>query len=399
MNESNEPYGPNEMKVLPGRRHLMQVVYSLLSGGSERLAYELARRLDATQIRSSICALAMGGPMAETLADAGIPFRVLGCAPGRQWLLMPALYRLFREQRVDVVQTHHVKQLVYSGLGARLAGAKLVHVEHDYWSLRAPRARRCLRTLAPLCHRIVVVGEVIRDFLVNDVGLSASRIRVIPNGVDIARYRPHPALTRDMLGLPCDGRLIGQVGRLETEKDHATLLRAFAIVACTCLDARLVIVGDGSQRSELQRAAGALGLAARVHFLGLRSDVADLLPHLDVFVLSSRNEGLPFALLEAMACGRPVVATSVGEIPRIVQQAVTGMTVPPGDPTALANALVAVLGHQSLATAMGGAARHVIEERYSLARVVDQYEELYSSLLTPTASAGRTDEVLAGRPT
>lgn len=381
------------------RWHLMQVVYSLLRGGSERLAYELALRLDATQVRSSICALAMGGPMAETLADAGIPFRVLGCAPGRQWLLIPALYRLFREQRVDVVQTHHVKQLVYSGLGARLAGAKLVHVEHDCWSLRAPRARRCLRTLAPLCHRIVVVGEVIRDFLVSDVGLPASQVSVIPNGVDVARYRPQPTLTRETLGLPARGRLIGHVGRLEAEKDQAGLLCAFAIVAYACPDARLVIVGDGSQRGELQRAANALGLAARVHFLGLRRDVPELLPHLDLFVLSSRNEGLPFSLLEAMACGRPVVATAVGEIPRVIQHEVTGMRVPPGDPKALANALAVVLNRRAVATAMGCAARHVIEERYSLARVVGQYQELYRSLFDPTSAVDRTREVLVGRPT
>lgn len=381
------------------RRHVTQVVYSLLRGGSERLAYELARRLDATTTRSSICALAMGGPMAETLADAGIPFRVLGCAPGRQWFLIPALYRFFREQRVDVVQTHHVKQLVYSGLGARLAGAKLVHVEHDCWSLRAPRAQRCLRALAPLCHRIVVVGDGIRDFLVNNVGLPASQLSVIPNGVDLVRYRPQPTRTREMLGLPTKGRLIGHVGRLEPEKDLDTLLGSFAIVAYAGSDARLVIVGDGSLRSALQRAARALGLSGRVHFLGNRTDVADLLPHLDVFVLSSRNEGLPFSLLEAMACGRPVVATAVGEIPRVIQHEVTGMMVSPGDPKTLANALAGVLNRRPAAASMGCAARHVIEERYSLARVVGQYQELYSSLLTPAASARRTREALAGRPT
>lgn len=381
------------------RWHLMQVVYSLLHGGSERLAYDLAARLDAAQVRSSICALTTGGPLAETLACAGIPYRVLQCPPGRRWRMLVRLHRLFREQQVDIVQTHHVKQLAYSGLGARLAGARLVHVEHDCSSLRAPRARRCLRHLAPLCHRIVVVGEVIRDFLVSDVGLSASQISVIPNGVDLARYRPEPVLSRGMLGLPSSGRLIGHVGRLEIEKDHGTLLGAFAIVAYRCADARLVIVGDGSQRSELQHAAYALGLATRVHFLGLRDDVAELLPHLDVFVLSSRNEGLPFALLEAMACARPVVATSVGEIPRVIQHEVSGLTVSPGDPKTLANALTAVLDNRPLATAMGATARHLVEERYSLTRVISQYEDVYRSLFDPTSAVDPSGKVLVGRPT
>lgn len=381
------------------QRHLMQVVYSLLRGGSERLACDLALRLDTARVRSSVCALTMGGPMAETLAGAGIPFHVLGCASGRQWAVIIKLYRLFRKQHVDVVQTHHIKQLLYSGLGARLAGARLVHVEHDCSSLRAPRVQRRLRVLAPLCHRIVAVGDTIRDFLVSEVGLPASQVSVIPNGVDVARYGPQPTMTREMLGLPARGRLIGHVGRLEAEKNQTGLLCAFAIVAYTCPDARLVIVGDGSQRSELQHAAHALGIAGRVHFLGLRNDVADLLPHLDVFVLSSRSEGLPIALLEALACARPVVATTVGEIPRLIQNEVTGVTVPPADPKALANALAGLLSSPHLAAAMGRAARQVIEERYSLTRVIGQYQELYRSLFSPVPSADRTHEALVGRPT
>lgn len=383
------------MNVLPDQRHLMQVVYSLLRGGSERLACDLALRLDPARVRSSVCALVMGGPMAATLEEARIPFHVLRCAPGRQWRVMAGLYRLFREQHVDVVQTHHVKQLAYSGPGARLAGARLVHVEHDYASLREAKVRRRFRALAPLCHRIVAVGDVIRDFLVNEVGLPASQVSVIPNGVDVTQYRPEPTLTREMLGLPARGRLIGHVGRLEAEKDQATLLCAFAIVAYTCPDARLVIVGDGSQRSELQRAACALGLAARVHFLGLRTDVADLLPHLEVFVLSSRSEGLPIAMLEAMACARPVVATAVGEIPQLIPSEVTGVTVRPADPRALARALGGLFSRRHLAAAMGRAARRLIEEQYSLTRMIRQYEDLYGSLFGPPSPADRAHEALS----
>lgn len=381
------------------RRHVMQVVYSLLCGGSERLACELALRLDPANARSSVCALTTDGPMAEALARAGVPFHVLRCAPGRQWLVMAKLYRLFREQHVDVVQTHHVKQLVYSALAARLSGAKLIHVEHDCWSSRVPRARRYLRALAPFCHRIVAVGESIREVLVKHIGLPASQLTVIPNGVDVTQFRPLPGMARETLGLPAQGRLVGHVGRLEAEKDQAGLLRAFALAAYTCPDATLVIVGDGSQRGELQRAAHALGIAARVRFLGLRSDIADLLPHLDVFVLSSRSEGLPIAVLEAMACARPVVATAVGEIPKLIRSGKTGVTVEAADPKALAGALAELLSRPQEAAVMGRAARQMIEERYSLTRVISQYQELYRSLFNPTSSADRTREVLVGRPT
>lgn len=367
----------------------MQVVYSLLRGGSERLACELALRLDPDCVRSSICALAMGGPVADTLADAGIPFDVIGCAPGRQWPTIVKLYRVFRKERVDVVQTHHLKQLVYSAVGARLAGAKLVHVEHDCWSLRPPKAQRCLRTLAPLCHRIVAVGESIRDFLVREVGLPASKVTTIPNGVDVTHYSPTPTLPREALGLVARRRLIGHVARLEPEKDQETLLRAFDIVLRTCSDARLVIIGDGSERANLERTVRSLGVAAHVDFLGLRTDVAALIPHLQVFALSSRNEGLPLVILEAMACARPVVAPAVGEIPQVVRDGVTGVTVPPGDPTALAGALVGILERPQWAATMGLAARQVVEQQYSLTRVIQQYDELYASLFAPAPSADR----------
>lgn len=361
-------------------RRLMQVTYSLLPGGSQRLACDLALRLDPSRVRSSICALTEGGPLAEALAEGGVPSYVVGCAPGRQWRVVPRLYRLFRETRADLVQTHHLKQLLYSALGARLAGATLIHVEHEYLSLRQPRARRYLRGMAPLCHHIVAVGEEVRAFLVREVGLPPSKISVITNGVDVERYAPRPRAGREVLGLPPGDRLIGHVARLEAEKDQAGLLHAFRIVLNACPDARLVLVGDGSRRGELHRLAWSLGIAGRVDFLGFRQDVADLLPHLDVFVLSSAGEGLPISMLEAMACERPVVVTALGEIPRVLHDGVTGMMVPPGDPAALARAVTTVLQDPRRARAMGAAARRRVAEAFNLTRVVGQYQALYDAL-------------------
>lgn len=361
-------------------RRLMQVVYSLTLGGSERLACDLALRLDPDRVRSCICALTAGGPMAKTLQEAAIPFYVVGCPPGVQWRVMAKLYRLFRENRADVVQTHHIKQLFYGGIGARMAGAALVHVEHETFSLREDRPRRGLRLLARICDQIVAVGDEIKTHLVNEVGLPPSKVTVIPNGVDLTRYAPQPRVARQVLGLHPQGRLVGHVGRLEPEKDQVSLLHAFRLVADTHADVRFVIIGDGSQRSELERLAQALGIAGRVAFLGFRQDVADFLPHLELFVLSSLNEGLPIAMLEAMACARPVVTTALGEIPRVIRDGVNGMTVPPGHPAMLARAITSVLEHPAGGRAMGVQARQLIEERFSLTRVVEQYQDLYDSL-------------------
>jgi sugar transferase (PEP-CTERM/EpsH1 system associated) len=370
------PGGPGS-----GRVHVMQVVYSLGAGGSERLACDLGLRLDPSRVRSSVCALDAGGPLAADLSRAGIPFHVMGRRPGFDWRVIPRLYRLFRERRVDLVQTHHLVSIVYGGLAARLAGAVLVHVEHEYFSLKRPRARRVLRVLARLCHHIVAVGEEVQEFLVSEIGLPRSKVVVIRNGVDVVLYSPQKRVLRAALGFAPEDRLIGHVARLEAEKDQETLLLAFRTLLGAHPNARLVIVGDGSRRDDLRQVSTSLGIAERVDFLGSRNDVADILPHLDVFVLSSIHEGLPLALLEAMACARPVVATAVGEVPRVVRNGITGVTVPPGDPAALAASLAVVLERAAWAAAMGQAARLLIENTFNIDCSAQQYQALYHTLL------------------
>jgi glycosyltransferase involved in cell wall biosynthesis len=361
--------------------HVIQVIPSLYQAGSERLAYELVRKFDPCRFRSSICALDLGGPLAEDLQSASIPFYIMRRRPGKDWRLFPRLYRLFRRERVDLVQTHHLTQLIYGGVAARLAGIELVHVEHEYFSLQKPKAKRYLRALSPFCQRVVAVGDRIRTFLLQEVKLSRSKVVVIPNGVDVSQYVPGGRVSREILGLSTKGRLIGHVARLEPEKDQETLLRAFRIVLDTYADARLEIVGEGSLRPDLEKVARMLDIADRVDFLGLRTDVAHLLPHFEMFVLSSVREGLPLALLEAMACARPVVATAVGELPRVLHNGVTGLTVSAGDPRTLAASISTVLKCPVQAAAMGHAARQFIEERFSIASTLKQYEALYDSLL------------------
>jgi len=367
--------------------HVMQVVHSLVRGGSERVACDLAMRLDRSRVRSSVCALDVGGPLAAELEAAGIAAHVTGRRPGRDARLIGTLYRLFRREQVDVVQTHHLTQLIYGALGARLAGATLVHVEHETFSLRSARARRRLRALSFFCDRVVAVGEEIRDFLVGEVRIARSRVALIRNGIDLARYRPGRRDFRRRIGLPVTERWIGQIARLEEEKDQATLLRAFASVRARHADTRLVLVGDGSLRASLEELARGLGVDAAVSFLGARSDVADLLPELDVFVLSSIREGLPLALLEAMACGVPVVATAIGNIPRVVRDGENGDLVPPADERALAAAVGRTLDSPDRASALGAAARAWVAQEYGLDATVRRYQELYDELSPDVAAA------------
>jgi len=365
-----------------GRIHLTQVVLSLAHGGSEMLARDIATSLNPARFRSSVCALDEGGPLHLDLKASGIPVHVTGRRPGFDWRLIPRLYRLFRRDRVTVVQTHHLAPLIYGALAARMAGAALVHVEHERFTFAQPTARRRLRRLAGLCHRIVVVGEDVRDYFVQEVGIPPAKLVVIENGVDMRRFSTTPRRSRAELGLPMEDRLIGHVARLDPAKDQAALLTAFQTLVQRHPGVRLVLVGDGAIRPELEELAQTLGIGKIVSFLGPRSDVADLLPHFDAFALSSLSEGLPVALLEAMAAGRAVAATAVGEIPALLQPD-AGLCVPPGQPTALAGALGALLDRRDHAASMGAAARRRVEERFDLRATVRRYEGLYTSLCVP----------------
>jgi sugar transferase (PEP-CTERM/EpsH1 system associated) len=361
------------------RIHVAQVVLSLARGGSESLARDVAVTLDSARFRSSVYALDEGGPLDLDLQAAGVPVHLVGRRPGFDWRLVPRLYRLFRRERVTVVQTHHLAPLIYGALAARLAGAILIHVEHERFTFAHPTARRRLRRLARLCHRIVVVGEDIRDYFVERVGIPAAKLVVIENGVDTRRFPTTPRQSRAALGLPAEDRLIGHVARLDPAKDQATLLAAFQTLAQTHSGVRLVLVGDGALRANLEELAQTLGIAKIVTFLGARSDVAELLPHFDAFALSSVNEGLPVALLEAMAAGRPVAATAVGEIPALLGRD-AGLCVPPGKPGALAEALGLLLERPEQGATMGAAARRRVEERFDLRATVRRYEAVYASL-------------------
>lgn len=358
----------------------MQVVHSLQQGGSEALARDIALRLDGERFRPSVCALDLDGPLRADFEGAWIPTHVLSRRSGVEWRLLPKLLSLFRTHRVDVVQTHHLTQLLYAAAPARLAGARVIHVEHEYFSLRSSRARRRLRLLAAMCDKVVGVADEVAVFLVREAGLAPHVVTTIRNGVDVERYRPEARKSRETLGLPSGGmRIVGHVARLDPVKDQATLLRAFRALLEVCPHTALVISGDGPARQRLESMAAELRIGARVSFLGLRRDVSDLLPHFDAFALSSVNEGLPFVLLEAMACARPVVATAVGGIPTALQHQQTGLMVEPGKPDQMADALMLVLQRPEWAAELGAAARRAILGTFDLRTTVNAYGALYES--------------------
>ena len=365
-------------KAAPRPRTVVQVTWSLVAGGAETYALTIASQLDARRYRAILCAVDQGGALEDEIERLGIPYLILHRRPGLQLSLIWRLYRLFRRWKVDVVQTHHFNQLFYSALGAKLAGARLIHTEHSVEVYKRRSLRTALRFLARLCDQVIAISNDGERVLREQVGIPARQLTVIRAGVELNGFIGSKSEARRALGLEDTDRIVTIIARLFPEKNHRLLLAAFAEVIRHVERARLLIVGEGIERDAILAEIDRLGLGEHVRMLGVRRDVARILTASDVFALSSDREGLPIAVLEAMAVAKPVVATSVGDLPLIVHDGVTGRLVPPQDPAALAAALADLLNDQARAAVMGTNAQQLVAQRYTLRAMIDQYTALYS---------------------
>jgi glycosyltransferase involved in cell wall biosynthesis len=360
---------------------LAQVVYALDIGGSEILARRLALGLTRRLYACSMYAIHDDGPLAGLLKADGIPCRAF--SRKGKWDLKP-LVRLAQQLRADgtkVVHTHHLGQLLYGGLAGKLAGCRVIHTEHDYYSLSRPRAQQLLRVLTRLADRVTAVAEPVRSFLEGTVGLPASKLITIQNGVEIHRYEAAISYDRKEWDLENSDVIIGCVARLSPEKGHTVLLRAFLKVISRHPQARLVLIGDGDERERLQHLAAELNIGHFVRFLGLRADVPEVLAACDLFTLPSIQEGFPMVILEALAAGKAVIASEVGAIPDAIRHGATGLLVPPGDADALASALCLLIEDEGVRRRLGQRGRQFVREAYDFERTVGQYDNLYQRVL------------------
>ncbi len=306
------------------------------------------------------------------------------------------LYRLLREFRPVIVHTHTAKAGLLGRVAARLAGVPIVvhtfhgHVLRGYFGpLKTAFFRGLEKALALLTNALVAVSETVKQDLVNLGVASADRIRVVPLGLDLdhlAGTLPRGAL-RAQAGVPPDALLIGMVGRLVPIKDVPTFLQAAVLVHKALPNSHFALVGDGEERSLLQSHVAQLGLEKSVHFFGWCRDLAAVYGDLDVVVNSSRNEGTPVALIEALAAARPVVATRVGGTGDLLHEGAFGRLVPPADPAALAAAILDCLRDPAAASARALAGRALVVERYSAARLVHDIDALYRDLLAGRPAA------------
>lgn len=364
--------------------NVTHVVENLNRGGLERMVLDLVALQRQQGLRPQVVCVFEPGALAGELGSLGVPLVACGKRPGLDLRALHRLRRAVRDHRTEVLHTHNAAahyQAVLATLG--LPGRRhVVNTRHGMGAgQRASRRDAFYRAAMGRTDAVVTVCDAARRDAVARGLVPGSRTVVIPNGIRVERFaasgEPARRQLRQSLGVAPDTRLIGTVGRLNWAKDQDSLIRAFARVHATRPDTALVLVGSGELRGDLEDRARLEDVASAVHFLGDRSDVAQLLQGLDLFALSSVSEGYSMALLEAAASALPIVATDVGGNAEIVRHGETGMLAPSGDPLALAATLGALLDAPALALELGAAARAWLLEHGSLEAMAASYARLY----------------------
>lgn len=357
------------------------VMLSLQTGGLERVVVDLVN-CAAPDFDPFVVCLERSGPMASELRRPGTPVLLVDRKPGfRPWLAVP-LSRKLRATGAKVVHTHNTAAGFYGALAARLCGLPVIHTKHGQ-NLSGGNQRAVNRLAYLLTDRVVAVSQSARELALGE-GARPERVSIIDNGVDLGRFadrgRQRAEAIRRLV-VAEDEIVIGTVGRLAAVKNHALLIASAGDVA-TSSPRRvvLVIVGDGPERDHLDAAARAVPPGLRVVLTGAQR-TEEWLPAFDVFALSSDSEGLPIALLEAMACGVPAVVTDVGAVGEVVDHGTAGVLVPPGDRTALARAMRALCGDAGRRAALAEAGLRRVRERHSAERMAREYEALYREVI------------------
>lgn len=361
------------------------LITDLAFGGAELLVVRLAAGLQARGWQVRVISMMPPQAFEEELRNAGIVVESLEMKRG---IPNPAalfkLLRLLRSGRPDVVHCHMFHANLLGRISRKPAGVPvLISTIHNMYE--GARWRELAnRYSAPLSDVTTIISRKSAERMIRVGAISRDRLKVIPNGVDTMRYYRSEAARKELRGKfnAGDSFIWLAVGRFAEAKDHANMIRAYHRARQVRDDALLLLAGEGGMRRQAENLAEELGLTGQVKFLGVRSDIPELMSAADAYLMSSSWEGMPLVLLEAASCRLPVVATDVGGNSEVVVEGKTGFLVPPKDPEKLAGAMIRLMSlSETDRQEMGRAGREYVEEHYSLDRITDRWEELYYKLI------------------
>lgn len=354
---------------------ILQTLHSLQVGGAEVLTARLVRRLK-DRFHFVFACLDELGTLGQELRDEGFTVEVLGRRTGIDLACVRRLARVAIKHRAEVIHAHQYTPFFYSRapgwFGRR---PPVLFTEHGRAFPDLPNRKRMAfnRLFLRKADCVVAVGKDVKRALVENEGIPSSRIDVIYNGVRLSDFAGEPELRcqiRRELGIATEAPVAIQVARLDYLKDHCTALRSAERVAKTCPQFRLILVGEGPERSKVEAEITKRNLKEHVILLGLRTDVKQLLAAADLFLLTSISEGIPVTLIEAMGARLPIVSTAVGGVTEVVEHAKAGLLTAAGDDGALAEAIISLIRDAALRRSLGN-------EGYARARQVFSEEEMH----------------------
>jgi glycosyltransferase involved in cell wall biosynthesis len=362
-------------------------------GGTESQIYALLQGLDKKQFHPVVICLKKKGEIAGKIEQSGIKVFLikdyLNRAPKLIVRLLQTLKvsRILKKLQIDIVQNYLVTANIFGTIAARLARAPIICASErgvtntDQLGDLADR-NRILRWISPWIHNVWGNAEQVTDYLKDVVRIPDEKICCIYNGIYVENFKGSDSYDlRGELGLSPDIKLIGMIARLVPIKNHSLFFESVQIVRKRCENFCVILIGAGDLQSCLEKQVSKIGLKQIVHFLGNRTDVAKILPCLDIVVQSSNGEGLPNAIMEAMAARKPVVATNAGGTEELVMDRKTGFLVPVGNYALLAEKIILLLNDSGLGKTMGEAGYQHIKKNFSIEKMIQNVQDLYLNLV------------------
>lgn len=367
---------------------VLYLITELGIGGAQSALYRLVASLNREKFQPTVACFYNGNCLyGKLIEEMGIP--VIDLSTNQKKWRLDALWRLYlliHREQPTLLHTWLYHANIAGRVIGRIAGVPIIISSERNIYLSNSIRTLLNRITSPLSDRIFCVSQSVANYVVEFIGVSRDKISVIPNGVDIKDFvgLPDPQTIRMHYGLPPNDFIVGSVGRLHPVKNFDLLIKVFKRLHELYPRAHLMIIGDGPLRKNLESLCCELGLSKNEHvfFLGDQTDIPALLSAMDLFVLPSKHEGMPNAVLEAMAAGLPVVTTSAGGTQEIIQNNKTGILVKPDDPEALYQALALLFSDSELRRRLGNAAYGHVKENFSLDRTINITVNLYQEIIS-----------------
>lgn len=371
-------------KPLGPKIHIAFLVHTYGFGGLENMVTNLVNHLNPHRFTSTIICFAPLGQLNNRVDINRVQVLSLGKTGGNNPQLIYKIYQILKEIGVDIVQTHNWGTAVEGILGAKLARIQgVIHAERGTIEVKA-RNIFLQRLLWGVADHVLSVSDAHKKKMTHLIGFPYSKIQAIVNGVDTDRFFPNSEKKEEMrnaLGLKKSSLCIGTIGSLRPVKNQSLLIKACQSILPQFEEVEVLIVGEGPLALQLKQEVQALGLTEKIHFSGAQPNIPEILNAVDLFVLPSRSEGMPNAVLEAMSCGVPVIATAVGGVPEVIEHGENGILIASEDEPQLVAALTNLIQNPETRRMLGMKGRQRVLSHFSLKAMVSEYQDLYESLV------------------